>query len=94
MPGLKWDAIDLERGAVAVKHPVTDITTDGKSMELAQDSAKTKSSLRTLPLVAKISTFPRFRFCTGSFLPAIYGTRLSGTFSVYYISFSLPRKGI
>lgn len=55
--GLKWDAIDLERGTITVKHTVTDITLDGKSMELAQDSAKTKSSLRTLPLVANFRQY-------------------------------------
>lgn len=55
--GLKWDAIDLERETITVKHTVTDITLDGKNMQLAQDSAKTKSSLRTLPLVGNFKQY-------------------------------------
>lgn len=49
--GLKWDAIDFERKTLTVKRTVTTVTVDGKSELLAQDSAKTKSSMRTLPLV-------------------------------------------
>ena len=49
--GLKWDAIDFEQGTVTVKHTVTKVKIDGKVKTIRQDSAKTKSSLRTLPLV-------------------------------------------
>lgn len=55
--GLKWDAIDFERGTIAVKRTVTSINLDGKSQDVEQDSAKTKSSLRTLPLVANFSEY-------------------------------------
>ncbi len=55
--GLRWDAIDLERSTITVKHTVTTVTIDGKRVELAQDSAKTKSSLRTLPLVGSFKTY-------------------------------------
>lgn len=55
--GLRWDAIDLERGTITVKHTVTSVTLNGKQMDLAQDSAKTKSSLRTLPLVDSFQTY-------------------------------------
>jgi len=57
--GLKWDAIDFERGTLTVKHTVTTITLDGKEMDLAQDSAKTKSSMRTLPLIDPFTDFFR-----------------------------------
>ena len=49
--GLKWDAIDFERGTISVIRTVTTITVDGKQTEIEQQSAKTKSSLRTLPLI-------------------------------------------
>ena len=53
--GLKWDAIDFERGTISVIRTVTTITLDGKQTEIEQQSAKTKSSLRTLPLVDPIA---------------------------------------
>lgn len=49
--GLKWDAIDLERNAITIRHTVTTFTIDGKRMLVASDTTKTKSSMRTLPLV-------------------------------------------
>lgn len=49
--GLKWDAIDFERGTITIKRTVTTAMIDGKETIIEQDSAKTKSSLRTLPLV-------------------------------------------
>ena len=52
--GLKWDAIDFERGTISVIRTVTTITVEGKQMEIEQQSAKTKSSLRSLPLVSNI----------------------------------------
>ena len=52
--GLKWDAIDFERGTITVIRTVTTITVEGKQMEIEQQSAKTKSSLRSLPLVSNI----------------------------------------
>lgn len=55
--GLKWDAIDFERGTISVTHTVTTVELDGKRTELAQDSAKTKSSLRTLPLVGPFKDY-------------------------------------
>ena len=52
--GLKWDAIDFEQGTISVKRTVTSTIIDGKYQEFEQKSAKTKSSLRTLPLVSNI----------------------------------------
>lgn len=49
--GLKWDAIDFERGTISIKRTVTVSKADGVYREVEQQSAKTKSSLRTLPLV-------------------------------------------
>ena len=49
--GLKWDSIDFQKNTISVKHTVTSVRVDGKSVLLQKNSAKTKSSLRTLPLV-------------------------------------------
>ena len=55
--GLKWDAIDFERGTISVIRTVTTITVDGKQTEIEQQSAKTKSSLRTLPLIGSFREY-------------------------------------
>mgnify|MGYP000780381135 CR=1 FL=1 len=55
--GLKLDAIDFERGTISVIRTVTTITVDGKQTEIEQQSAKTKSSLRTLPLIGSFREY-------------------------------------
>ena len=52
--GLRWDAIDFERNTVTIRHIVTNAKIDGKCEIVCADRAKTKSSLRSLPLVANI----------------------------------------
>ncbi len=55
--GLKWDAIDFERGTISIKRTVTSINLGGKYQEIEKESAKTKSSLRTLPLVGSFKDY-------------------------------------
>lgn len=55
--GLKWDAIDFERGTISIKRTVTSTIIDGKYQEFEQQSAKTKSSLRTLPLIGSFREY-------------------------------------
>ena len=55
--GLKWDAIDFEQGTISVKRTVTSTIIDGKYQEFEQQSAKTKSSLRTLPLIGSFRKY-------------------------------------
>ena len=55
--GLKWDAIDFERNTITIKRTVTSVNIDGKVTIIEQDSAKTKSSLRTLPLVSQFREY-------------------------------------
>ena len=50
--GLKWDAVDFERETLTIKHTVTEAKVRGKRELIKADSTKTKSSLRSLPLVA------------------------------------------
>ena len=49
--------IDFERGTLTIKHTVTSVQVDGKTQMYAQDSAKTKSSMRTLPLVGSFAEY-------------------------------------
>ena len=53
--GLKWDAIDFTRNTLTIQHTVVECNIDGKQIFVQSDSTKTKSSMRTLPLV------PQFR---------------------------------
>lgn len=55
--GLKWDAIDFQRGTLTIKRTVTEVRLDGKTEIIEQESAKTKSSLRTLPLVGSFKEY-------------------------------------
>lgn len=52
--GLKWDAIDFEANTLEVKHIVTQTYLNGQNLLVQADRAKTKSSLRSLPLVPQI----------------------------------------
>lgn len=49
--GLKWSAIDFDNDTITIRHTVTVCTIDGKQQQIAQDTTKTKSSMRTLPLI-------------------------------------------
>ncbi len=55
--GLKWDAVDFERGTLTIKRTVTSVQIDGKTTIIEQESAKTKSSMRTLPLVGSFKEY-------------------------------------
>ncbi len=49
--GLKWDAVDFQRNTLTVRHTVVTCNLDGKQVTLSCDTTKTRSSMRTLPLV-------------------------------------------
>ena len=51
--GLKWDAIDFVHNTISIKRTVTTALLDGKRIEIEKESGKTKSSMRTLPLVGQ-----------------------------------------
>ena len=50
--GLKWSAIDFAKKTITIRHTVTQVCVEGKSTIIEKDRTKTKSSYRTLPLVA------------------------------------------
>ena len=55
--GLKWDAIDFDACTITIKRTVVSTLVDGKREIIRQDSTKTKSSYRTLPLVGKFKQY-------------------------------------
>ncbi len=52
--GLRWSAIDFENDVFYINHTVTTPRIDGKLKIVAKDRAKTKSSLRALPLNCEV----------------------------------------
>ena len=54
--GLKWSAVDFDRKTISIDHKVIETDADGKSVIIAEDVLKTKSSIRTLPLLPAIET--------------------------------------
>ena len=48
--GLRWSAFDFENNVFYVNHTITTPRIDGKIKIIAKDRAKTKSSMRALPL--------------------------------------------
>ena len=51
---MRWDAIDFERSTITIRHIVTVAKVDGKHEIICEDRAKTKFSLRSLPLVGNL----------------------------------------
>ena len=49
--GLRWRDIDFQRNTISVQHTVTSCTLNGERTLLKQDTTKSKSSRRTLPLI-------------------------------------------
>ena len=54
--GLRWEAINFEANTITIEHTVTEAMIDGKREIIADNTTKTKSSYRTLPLVPAIRT--------------------------------------
>ncbi len=52
--GLRWSAIDFENNVFYINHTVTTPSIDGTKKIIAKDRAKTKSSVRALPLDADL----------------------------------------
>lgn len=52
--GLRWSAIEFDNNVFYVNHTITTPLIDGKKTIIAKDRAKTKSSVRALPLDADL----------------------------------------
>jgi integrase len=48
--GLRWESIDFKANTITIEHTVTVATVEGERIIVADDTTKTQSSLRTLPL--------------------------------------------
>lgn len=53
--GLRWDSINFEANTITIEHTVTMANVDGNLMIIADDTTKTKSSFRTLPMIPAFS---------------------------------------
>lgn len=102
--GLRWDAIDFERKTISIRHTAMDIYADGQHYLLLKDRTKTKSSCRTLPLVApfeklllRIKAEQELNrrlcgncYCT-KYLDYIYVNELGELMKPDYLSAKLPK---
>lgn len=52
--GLKWDAINFKEKVIAINHKAIEVEVDGKFIPVGEDVLKTKSSIRTLPLLPAV----------------------------------------
>jgi len=52
--GLRWESINFEANTITIEHTVTVANVDGQKVTVADDTTKSKSSFRTLPLVPSI----------------------------------------
>ena len=55
--GLTWSAIDFDACTITIKRTVVSTLVNGKREIIRQDSTKTKSSYRTLPLVGRFKQY-------------------------------------
>jgi len=49
--GLRWEAIDFEANVITIEHTVTNALVDGKLVVVAEDTTKSATSFRSLPLI-------------------------------------------
>lgn len=52
--GIRWSAIDFEKGTLSINHKVTEGKVNGKHQLYTEDKLKTKSSFRTLPIIPPV----------------------------------------
>lgn len=97
--GLRWSAVDFERKRITINHTVTLADVDGKQIVVKRDRAKTKSSLRSLPLVppfeqlllkVRAQQMENMELCGNSYstdyLEYIYVDKLGRLISPEYVS--------
>ena len=52
--GLKWEAVNFQEKTLAINHKIIEAKVDGRFVPVGEDVLKTKSSIRTLPLLPVI----------------------------------------
>ena len=52
--GVRWGAVDFDRGTISINHKVTESRENGKYQICAEDKLKNSSSFRTLPLIPAV----------------------------------------
>lgn len=102
--GLRWSAIDFRQNTISIRHTVNSYKLDGKKVIEAKDRAKTKSSMRTLPLVPMFRTYllekkkqqeEYRRLCGNSYCKAyldyLYVDELGHLIEPFYITSAFPK---
>lgn len=59
---MKWDAINFKDKAITINHKAIEVEVDGKFIPVGEDVLKTKSSIRTLPLLPVVEELLLERF--------------------------------
>lgn len=52
--GLRWQAVDFENGTLHINHKVIEVKENGKFVPKGEDVLKTKSSIRSFPLIPAV----------------------------------------
>ena len=52
--GIKWDAINFKDKTLSIQHKIIEVEIDGQYLPMGEDVMKTKSSVRTLPLLPPV----------------------------------------
>lgn len=102
--GLRWSDIDFNKNTICIRHTVSNCLIDGRRRDIASDTTKTKSSMRTLPLVpvfrelllnkrAEQEEYKRLcgRSYSKEFLDYVCVNQLGIRSSTHYLSSAFPK---
>lgn len=81
--GLKWDSIDFDKKTITIRRKMVSKTGNGHEEIFVEDQLKTKSSVRTLPMIPHIEQMLKERY----FLEKHYSYMLKGDFDRTYDGF-------
>lgn len=81
--GLKWDCIDFDKKTITIRRKVVSRTGNGHEEVFVEDQLKTKSSVRTLPMIPHIEKMLKERY----FLEKHYSYMLKRDFDRTYDGF-------
>ncbi len=81
--GLKWSCVDYNYKTISIRHTVSEYNLEGKRVICAKDRAKTKKSLRTLPLIPPIEELLEKMRKYNKFYEETFGARYDVSYSEY-----------
>ena len=84
--GLKWDAIDFDKGTLTVCRKITSIFEDGHEQLRIDENLKTEASVRTLPLIPHIEKMLKKRMMLEMQYSQILKSDFDRTFDGFILS--------